>query len=196
MVCGADEAGRGSLAGPIVAAAVRFDYARLAAAGIDDLAELDDSKRLTATRREELFDVIVRLADTVSVVSRSAAWIDHQGLHRTNLEAVATALDRVSQPGAVSLSDGFAVRDAAGVSVAVVKGDATSAAIAAASIVAKTTRDRMMRVADEAYPVYGFAQHVGYATKYHQDAIVEHGPSPIHRMSFASVAYEQLNLVA
>ncbi len=196
VVCGADEAGRGCLAGPIVSAAVRFEYDRLDDSGIAGLSALDDSKKLTGERREELYDVILCSARAVSVVSRSARWIDELGLHKTNLEIVATALDRVWRPGAVALSDGFAVRDAAGESRAVVKGDAKSAAIAAASIIAKVTRDRMMRVADEMHPGYGFAQHVGYATKTHRDAIVRLGVTPLHRLSFASVAYEQMMLVA
>ncbi len=194
VVCGADEAGRGCLAGPIVAAGVRIEYEALSASELELLAEFDDSKKLTGARRELLLGDVMRCATAVSVVCRSAGWIDELGLHKTNLEIVATALDRVWRPGAVALSDGFAVRDSAGVSKPVVKGDATSAAIAAASIVAKVTRDRIMQRAEERYPGYGFSQHMGYATKSHRDAIVRHGPTPLHRMSFASVAYEQLSL--
>lgn len=195
-VCGADEAGRGCLAGPIVAAAVRLDYDRLSPSACDRLADLNDSKKLTAECRERLYGVVLDLATAVTVVSRSAGWIDECGLHKTNLEIVATALDCVWIPGAVALSDGFQVRDSAGVSRGIVKGDATSAAIAAASVIAKVSRDRMMRSADERHPGYGFARHVGYATQAHRDAIVKLGPTPLHRMSFASVAYEQLSLVA
>jgi ribonuclease HII len=194
VVCGADEVGRGCLAGPIVAAAVRFDYDRFKAPGIERLAGLDDSKKLSLDSREAIYGAILEIADATAVVVRSPRWIDAQGLHRTNLEIVASALDRVWLTGAVALSDGFAVKDAAGASRAVVKGDATSAAIAAASVVAKVTRDRMMRLADKRFPEYGFAKHVGYATAKHRDAIVRNGPTPLHRMSFASVAYEQLSL--
>lgn len=196
VVCGADEAGRGSLAGPIVAAGVCLDYSTLASDELDRLSGLDDSKRLTPERREQLFVEVLRSSRGVCVVVRSAAWIDAHGLHRTNLEAVATALDGVWVDNAAALSDGFAVRDAAATSRAVIKGDATSAAIAAASVVAKVTRDRMMRAADQRHPGYHFARHFGYATKAHREAIVELGPSPIHRMSFASVAYEQLSLTS
>lgn len=194
VVCGADEVGRGCLAGPIVAAAVRFDYERIGESEIDLLAGLNDSKKLSPDSRDSIYGTILEIADATTVVVRSSQWIDAQGLHRTNLEIVASALDRVWRSGAVALSDGFAVNDAAGTSRAVVKGDATSAAIAAASVVAKVTRDRMMRLADERFPEYGFAKHVGYATAAHRAAIVRNGPTPMHRMSFASVAYEQLSL--
>jgi ribonuclease HII len=194
VVCGADEAGRGCLAGPIVAAAVRIDYSRLNEPEIELLSGLDDSKRLTPDRREQLLPIVMRCARSVGVVARGPRWIDELGLHRTNLEAVATALNRVWRDNAVALSDGYQVNDSAGVSRPIVKGDATSAAIAAASVVAKVTRDRMMRAADARHPGYGFAQHFGYATEAHREAIVALGPSPIHRMSFASVAYEQLSL--
>lgn len=194
VVCGADEVGRGCLAGPIVAAAVRIDYECISESGMARLTGLDDSKKLTAGSRDSIYGAILEIADATAVIVRSPRWIDAQGLHRTNLEIVASALDRVWRPGAVALSDGFAVNDAAGISRAVVKGDATSAAIAAASVVAKVTRDRMMRLAGERFPEYGFATHVGYATAKHRDAIIRNGPSPLHRMSFASVAYEQLAL--
>ncbi len=194
VICGADEAGRGCLAGPIVAAAVRIDYGRLGPDELHAMSALDDSKKLTSDRREQLLPIVMRCAQAVGLVTRGSGWIDALGLHRTNLEIVATALDRVWHEGAVALCDGFSVNDSAGVSRAIVKGDATSAAIAAASVVAKVMRDRMMRAADARHPGYGFARHFGYATEAHRDAIVELGPSPIHRMSFASVAYEQLSL--
>lgn len=193
-VTGADEAGRGCLAGPIVAAGVRFDYRTMTAADLQDLAKLNDSKKLTPSTRERLFGLVLRHAVAATVVVRSASWIDNHGLHRTNLEILATASDRVWSPGCCALIDGFAVGDAHDSSEAVVKGDATSAAIAAASVLAKVTRDRIMQAAAREFPQYGFASHVGYATKAHQAAIIEHGPTRIHRMSFASAAYQQLAL--
>jgi ribonuclease HII len=182
-VAGTDEVGRGCLAGPIVAAAVAF-------------ATLNDSKKLSSERREALFGEITRIASAVAVVSRSATYIDQLGLHRTNLHCLGTALSRVNLSGTVLLSDGympFGLEDPCEV---VVKGDATSAAIAAASIVAKVSRDRYMNHVARDYPEYGFEQHVGYATPVHRDAIIEFGPTPIHRRSFASTAYEQFQLVA
>jgi ribonuclease HII len=195
-VAGTDEVGRGCLAGPIVAAAVAFEYDRLSAADLATLESMDDSKKLSADRREALFGEITRIASAVAVVSRSATYIDTFGLHRTNIHCLGTALSRVNTPETTLLSDGympFGIDDPCEV---VVKGDATSAAIAAASIIAKVSRDRYMNRVSLEYPAYGFEQHVGYATPVHRDAIIEHGPTPIHRLSFASTAYEQFQLVA
>lgn len=196
VVAGTDEAGRGCLAGPIVAAAVEFDYESISDYDLAVLASLNDSKKLSATRRNQLFGEITRIASSVAVISRSARYIDQFGLHRTNLHCLGTALDRVLSPGAVALSDGYMPFGLLTECEAVVKGDATSAAIAAASIVAKVSRDRYMHAAASEYPEYAFDQHVGYATPIHREAIAKHGPTPIHRMSFASAAYEQFQLVA
>lgn len=195
-VAGADEAGRGCLAGPIVAAGVRLDYSRLSAEDLDALSGVNDSKKLTAARREELFSEISRAASAVSVIVRSASYIDDYGLHRTNLHCLGTALSRVSTPDTVLISDGYMPFGLDQDCEAVVKGDATSAAIAAASIVAKVSRDRFMSHAALVHPAYGFEQHVGYATASHREAIIEFGPTPLHRRSFASTAYEQFELVA
>jgi ribonuclease HII len=195
-VAGADEAGRGCLAGPIVAAGVRFDYDRLGELDLEALAGVNDSKKLTAARREELFAKISRAASSVSVIVRSASYIDAYGLHRTNLHCLGTALTRVAAPETVLVSDGYMPFGLDRECEAVVKGDSASAAIAAASIVAKVSRDRFMCVAARDYPSYGFDQHVGYATASHRDAIIEFGPTPLHRRSFASTAYEQYELVA
>jgi ribonuclease HII len=195
-VAGADEVGRGCLAGPIVAAGVAFDYDTLSAEDLSTLESLDDSKKLSAGTREDLFGEITRIAAAVALISRSATYIDQMGLHRTNLHCLGTALTRVNTPGTVLLSDGympFGLEDPCEV---VVKGDANSAAIAAASIVAKVSRDRYMNQVAAAYPEYAFEKHVGYATPVHRDAIIEFGPTPIHRQSFASTAYEQFQLVA
>jgi ribonuclease HII len=196
VVAGADEVGRGCLAGPIVAAGVRLDYSRLSPDDLEALSGVNDSKKLTAVKREALFSEISRAATSVSVIVRSAAYIDAYGLHRTNLHCLGTALSRVATPDTVLLSDGYMPFGLDQECEVVVKGDATSAAIAAASIVAKVSRDRFMSHAALEYPGYGFEQHVGYATPVHRDAIIELGPTPIHRRSFASTAYEQFELVA
>jgi ribonuclease HII len=193
-VAGADEAGRGCLAGPLAAAAVSLDYAMLDEAGRAALSGLDDSKRLTRQRREALYDDIIRLARQVVVVLFSPATIDRDGLHRCNLKALGHCLERLDPAPDVALVDGFRLPDCAREHKAVVGGDRLSAAVAAASIVAKVTRDRVMRGLHHAYPAYGFDSHVGYATAVHQAAICEHGVCELHRLSFASVAYQQLGL--
>ena len=193
-MAGADEAGRGCLAGPLVAAAVLLDYERLGRAEARLLGALNDSKQQSEDGREALFPVIMRVAARVTVVSRSARRIDSHGLHVTNLEALRDALARVARPGCLCLSDGFPVADTGHEQRAVVGGDARSAAIAAASVVAKVTRDRYMRRADALHPGWEFARHVGYATPEHRAAIERQGVSPLHRMSFQSIAYQQLAL--
>jgi len=195
-VAGADEAGRGSLAGPLVAAAVLFDYERLTTAQVRSLSVLDDSKQQTPEAREHLYPRVLRCAARVTVVSRCPTGIDGRGLHVTNLAALSDALARVAQPGCICLSDGFPVPDTGHLQQAVVGGDARSAAIAAASIVAKVTRDRYMRRADALHPGWEFAAHVGYATPEHRAAILALGVSPLHRLSFQSAAYQQLGLEA
>ena len=194
FVAGADEAGRGCLAGPLVAAAVLLDFNRLRQADIDALADLDDSKRQTPAARAALYPVIMRVAAKVAIVSRCAPGIDSRGLHVTNLAALREALIGVAGDGCVCLSDGFAVAPMGFEQRAVIKGDATSAAIAAASVIAKETRDRYMRRVDERIPGWGFAQHVGYASPEHRSAIERFGVTPLHRMSFQSAAYQQLAL--
>jgi ribonuclease HII len=194
FVAGADEAGRGCLAGPLVAAAVLFDHARLRPADIRALSALNDSKRQSPDLRAELYPRILRLATRVAVVSRSAPGIDRRGLHVTNLSALRDALAQVAVPGCICLSDGFPVAELGHEQHAVVRGDATSAAIAAASVIAKETRDRYMRRVDGRLPGWEFAQHVGYATPEHREAIMRLGVTPLHRMSFQSAAYQQLSL--
>ncbi|HTX69478.1 MAG TPA: ribonuclease HII [Thermoleophilia bacterium] len=193
-VAGADEAGRGCLAGPLAAAAVCLDYAALDEAGRAALTGLDDSKRLTRERREELYDVIVRLARQVVVVLLSPATIDRDGLHRCNLAALGRCLERLHPAPDAALVDGFRLPGCQRAHEAVVGGDRLSAAVAAASIVAKVTRDRVMRGLHDSFPAYGFDSHVGYATAAHQAAICEHGVCELHRLSFASAAYQQLGL--
>jgi ribonuclease HII len=194
FVAGADEAGRGCLAGPLVAAAVLFDLERLRPADVRCLGALNDSKQQTPATRAELYPLILRLAARVAIVSRCAPGIDARGLHRTNLAALRDALARVACPGCICLSDGFALGPLGHEQRAVIGGDARSFAIAAASVLAKETRDRYMRRADSRHPGWEFAQHVGYATPEHRQAIARIGVSPLHRLSFQSAAYQQLTL--
>jgi ribonuclease HII len=194
FVAGADEAGRGSLAGPLVAAAVLFDYDRLGPGDVRLLGGLNDSKQQTPAGREALYPLVLRTAVRVAVVSRCARGIDRRGLHVTNLAALRDALLRVVCPQCLCLTDGFAVGNVGHEQRAIIDGDATSAAIAAASIVAKVTRDRYMRRADRRYPGWDFASHVGYGTPEHREAIRRLGVSPLHRLSFQSIAYQQLAL--
>src|SRR3954454_23825042 len=193
LVAGADEAGRGSLAGPLVAAAVLIDYENLSLRDRRALSDLDDSKVRSPEEREELYPCVLRAATRVAVTVRCVRGIDARGLHVTNLAALARSLERVAVPGAVCLTDGFRVPTAME-HRAVIDGDATSAAIAAASVIAKVTRDRYMCGVDGAYPQFGFAGNVGYSTPEHRAAIIEHGPSDLHRRSFQSIAYSQLEL--
>ncbi len=194
FVAGADEAGRGSLAGPLVAAAVLFDLARIGPGEVRALGALNDSKQQTPEGRAELFPVILRIAAKVAIVSRCAPGIDSRGLHVTNLAALRDALGRVACPGSVCLSDGFPVARLGYEQRAVIGGDGKSAAIAAASVIAKETRDRYMRRVDLIHPGWLFAEHVGYSTPEHRDAIERLGVSPLHRLSFQSTAYQQLEL--
>jgi ribonuclease HII len=193
-VAGADEAGRGSLAGPLVAAAVLFDLERLTLADRRALSRLNDSKQHTEAAREELFPLVMRAAAKTAIVSRCVRGIDSRGLHVTNLAALRGALRRVACDGTICLVDGFAVPPFEHQQRAVIDGDCRSAAIAAASVLAKVSRDRYMRRAAERYPEWDFATSVGYSTPEHRAAIAEHGVSPLHRMSFQSIAYTQLRL--
>lgn len=176
-VAGADEAGRGACAGPLVVAAVILR---------DQLPGLADSKALTPKKRDALFDVITNHAE-VSVVTISAQEIDTRGLHKSNIEGMRRALMGLRSVPAYVLTDGFPVAGLGTPGLAVWKGDQVSASIAAASIIAKVTRDRMMQELDSSYPEYGFAIHKGYVTSQHQQALREWGVSPVHRISFANV---------
>lgn len=194
FVAGADEAGRGSLAGPLVAAAVLFDYDRIGPREVRVLRHLNDSKQHTPEMRAELYPLVLRIAARAAIVTRCVRGIDSRGLHVTNLAALRDALARVARPGCVCLSDGFPVPHVGEEQRAVVGGDATSAAIAAASVLAKVTRDRYMERADALHPGWEFATHFGYSTPEHRDAIMAQGVSSLHRMSFQSLAYQQLAL--
>jgi ribonuclease HII len=197
LIAGADEAGRGCLAGPLVAAGVLFDYDALTTRELRSLSALNDSKQHTPEAREQLYPLVMRAAARVVVVSRCVRGIDSRGLHKTNLAALRDAMIGVTDGihgEVLCLSDGFAVKDFGRPQRAIVDGDATSAAIAAASIVAKVTRDRFMHHADGQHPGWAFAEHVGYSTPSHREAIQRQGVSPLHRMSFQSLAYQQLAL--
>jgi ribonuclease HII len=173
---------------------VLLDLDRIGPGEVRALSALNDSKQQTPEGRAELFPVILRLAAKATIVSRCAPGIDARGLHVTNLIALRDALARVACEGCICLSDGFAVRELGFEQRAVVGGDGKSAAIAAASVLAKETRDRYMRRADATHPGWEFAQHVGYSTPEHRDAIERIGVSPLHRLSFQSAAYQQLAL--
>jgi ribonuclease HII len=194
FVAGADEAGRGCLAGPLVAAAVLFDYDRVTLADLRALSALNDSKQHTAEMREELYPRVLRVATRVAVTSRCVRGIDERGLHKTNLAALSDVLRRVGREGCLCLSDGFAVPATGFEQKPVVGGDATSAAIAAASVIAKVSRDRFMHRMESMYPGWDFGIHVGYSTPEHRAAIERLGVSPLHRLSFQSMAYQQLAL--
>lgn len=189
-VAGADEAGRGCLAGPLVAAGVILDRKCIEGFGGGLLDGLNDSKKLTAKARERLYPVILSCATRVCVVMRSSRYIDDHGLHVTNIECLSRSLTGLEASSeSVCLVDGFALPDCAVVHRRLVKGDSTSAAVAAASVIAKVTRDRYMIRAGLLYPKYGFEGHKGYASEGHRDAIRANGPTPIHRLSFDSPAY-------
>ena len=176
-VAGVDEAGRGPLAGPVVVAACILDS--------DHIPQgLNDSKKLTSAKREKLFDEILEHAHC-SVISLSASEIDRSNIRAATLKAMVEAVHAlVVKPGAV-LVDGRDWPNMPCAGEAVIKGDALSLSIAAASILAKVTRDRLMKQAGQFWPGYGFENHAGYGTAAHLEAIERLGPSPIHRMSFA-----------
>lgn len=176
-VAGTDEAGRGPLAGPVVAAAVILDPDNIPSG-------LNDSKKLSLKQREILFEMIMATAH-VSIASSGPRLIDEINILRASLDAMRRAVAGLPVKPAHVLVDGRDVPKGLSCSgKAVIKGDSRSVSIAAASIIAKVTRDRMMERAGLVYPAYGFAKHAGYGTKQHRDAIITDGPCPLHRMSF------------
>lgn len=182
----------------MVAAAVLIDYSSLSLRDRRALGQLDDSKTRSFEEREALYPVIVRAAARIAVTARSVREIDSRGLHVTNLAALACTLERVAAAAdaadRVCLTDGFPVRHCAVEHRPVIDGDARSAAIAAASVIAKVTRDRYMHRAELVHPGWGFAENVGYSTPEHRAAIEANGISVLHRRSFQSIAYSQLEL--
>jgi ribonuclease HII len=189
FVAGADEAGRGSLAGPLVVAGVLLDYEALHGARVRCLGALNDSKQLTHEAREALFHSVVGSATQISVRFVSHEEIDRSGLHRSNLRCLRAVLSDLHPPAEACLVDGFRLGPTAPPHRAIVDGDCKSAAIAAASIVAKVVRDRVMRRLDAVYPRYGFMSHVGYITPAHSAAVRSFGPSLVHRRSFQARCY-------
>jgi ribonuclease HII len=153
------------------------------------LSFLNDSKQLSSEQREELFRAVLDCATKVSVQMISHAQIDRVGLHRSNLDGLIRSLQALSPPAEACLVDGFRLGPTAPEHMAVVDGDERSAAIAAASIVAKVVRDRTMRRMDSLFPEYGFRSHVGYITPAHSRVVRERGPCPIHRRSFQALCY-------
>jgi len=181
-VAGIDEAGRGASAGPLVVAAVVLDPA-----SIKRMPGLADSKLLSPQAREDVYAEVLRWALDWHVVVISASQIDALGLHVCNVAGMRRAFAGLrAQPGYV-LTDGFPVPGLGAPALAVWKGDRVTASVAAASVVAKVSRDRMMRDLHERYPRYGFDQHKGYNTDEHERALAEHGPCPVHRYSFVNV---------
>lgn len=177
-IAGIDEAGRGPLSGPCVAAAVILDPARIPAG-------LNDSKKLSAAKRRALFHEIIKTAD-VGVGIVSAREIDRINILQATFRAMERAAANLKNPAEFHLIDGDKKPPGLfDVSAAIVKGDARSLSVAAASIIAKVMRDRIMELADMNWPGYGFAKHSGYGTAAHLEAIAALGPTPIHRMSFA-----------
>jgi ribonuclease HII len=183
-VAGADEAGRGALAGPLVAAAVVLPDGF-------DLEGIRDSKLLSAAQREEAFGRIMADA-TVSVVKAEPTVIDSRGLHRCNIALLRRAVRALDPPADYALTDGFPVPRMPCPSLAIKKGDAVAGAVAAASIIAKVTRDRIMVKLHRRYPAFGFDQHKGYGTFEHMETIDRLGPTAVHRLSFAGVGQAAL----
>jgi ribonuclease HII len=181
-IAGADEAGRGALAGPLVAAAVILppDF---------DIEGINDSKLLTEAQREAAYERIAERAAWVACKAEPGA-IDARGLHRSNIALLRRAA-KALEPDYV-LTDGFPVPRIPCPSLGVKKGDMVSVSIAAASIVAKVTRDRIMRRLHKRYPAFGFDHNKGYGTPEHLEALMHHGPTPVHRMSFAPCAQPSL----
>lgn len=182
-VAGVDEAGRGACAGPLVVAAVILPADRRRR--IEGLA---DSKLLTPARRELLYGEITAIARAWTALVIPRQDIDRIGLHRCNIAGMRRALAGLSLDPGYVLTDGFRVPGVCAPALPVPKGDRVSACVAAASIVAKVTRDRIMVEMHERYPIYGFDEHKGYITPEHTSALEEHGPCPEHRVSFVNVA--------
>ena len=170
-------------------AGVLLDYGCLRDHRVRPLALLNDSKQLAPLAREELFRAILGCAERISVRVIPPADIDRNGLHRSNLAGLRAVLHALAPPAEACLVDGFRLGPSAPEHRAVVDGDERSAAIAAASIVAKVTRDRYMRRAAALYPAFGFDQHVGYITPGHSAVVRERGPCEIHRRSFQALCY-------
>lgn len=179
-IAGVDEAGRGPLAGPVVAAAVILHPDR-------PIAGVNDSKKLTERRREQLFERIMADALSIGIGSASPETIDRINILQATRQAMREAVQKLSPCPDYLLIDGITPLDSPLPQQTITQGDSRSASIAAASIIAKVTRDRLMREYDQHYPHYGFARHKGYGSRSHLAALRQYGPCPIHRISFGGV---------
>jgi ribonuclease HII len=194
-IAGVDEAGRGPLAGPVVAAAVVLPAHWLEAGLPMALQGLNDSKQLTASQREQYFTALLNCAEVGYAIAHvEAGIIDDINILQATQRAMQQALAQLEPPPQHVLVDGPPVKVLRFPQTAIVQGDARSYSIAAASVLAKVTRDRMMLEYDRQWPAYGFAKHKGYGTAKHLEAIAEHGPCPIHRRSFAPLKPAQAEL--
>jgi ribonuclease HII len=182
-IAGVDEAGRGACAGPLVIASVVLNDPFA-----PELAPVRDSKELSEGKREIVFDLIQKLATSISVVIVSSEEVDTRGVHAANLDGMRRAVLGLNIEPAYVLTDGYAIEGLGVPNLAVWKGDQVVVSISAASIIAKVTRDRIMRELDLEFPEYGFAGHKGYITAGHTKALEKHGPTPQHRTSFSNVA--------
>jgi ribonuclease HII len=182
-IAGVDEAGRGACAGPLVIASVVLNDPFAA-----ELAVVRDSKEIAENKRDAVFELIHQVAASVSVVIVPATEIDARGVHAANLDGMRRAVQGLTVEPAYVLTDGYAIEGLGVPNLAVWKGDQVVVSISAASVIAKVTRDRIMRELDAEFPQYGFAGHKGYITAAHTKALNEHGPCAQHRTSFANVA--------
>lgn len=180
-IFGIDEAGRGCLAGPVVIAGVELDYQQC-------IAGLNDSKQLSRTKREKLYDEVISSAMAYAIVEVDRDYIDRYNILQATLHGMALVMNQLDAD-AVYLIDGNKIpQDIKRTAIPVIKGDGTHACIAAASILAKVHRDSIMDMMHIQYPEYGFDRHAGYGTSIHLRALALHGPSPIHRLTYAPVA--------
>ena len=182
-IAGVDEAGRGACAGPLVIASVVLNDPFA-----PELAVVRDSKEIAENKRDAVFDLIHQVAASVSIVIVPASEVDSRGVHAANLDGMRRAVQGLSVEPAYVLTDGYAIEGLGVPNLAVWKGDQVVISISAASVIAKVTRDRIMREMDLEFPQYGFAGHKGYITAAHTKALNEHGPCEQHRRSFANVA--------
>jgi len=182
-LAGVDEAGRGACAGPLVVASVILHDPFA-----EDLVAVRDSKDVSETERENLFELLIHKAAAISTIIVPPAEVDARGVHAANLDGMRRAVQGLSITPAYVLTDGYAIDGLGVANLAIWKGDQVAHCISAASIIAKVTRDRIMRELDTQYPNYGFAQHKGYITAAHTKALNQHGPCIEHRQSFANIA--------
>ena len=182
-LAGVDEAGRGACAGPLVVASVILHDPFA-----EDLVSVRDSKDVSETERENLYELLIHKAAAISTIIVPPAEVDARGVHAANLDGMRRAVQGLSITPAYVLTDGYAIDGLGVANLAIWKGDQVAHCISAASIIAKVTRDRIMRELDTQYPNYGFAQHKGYITAAHTKALNQHGPCIEHRQSFANIA--------